>query len=71
MPVNLQSDLERQILIDLVRGLAGTSGTSSSRCNATKSMKEAAPSGESLCSYLRTIRRWIVTKEVATLLHCH
>jgi excisionase family DNA binding protein len=71
MSTNLSSDIERRILVDLVRSFAETYGTTNLRSRVRKPVRQVAPAGESLCSYLRTIRRWIVTSEVATLLHCH
>lgn len=66
-------ELEHQVLLDLVRSSFADTLTSSKRKNSglPKRLGAVAPAGEDLYSYLRGIRRWIVTRELATLLHCH
>jgi excisionase family DNA binding protein len=71
MPANVLANLEQRLLADLVRSFAETHAAANQRSSVKTSVSQVAPAGESLCSYLRTIRHWVVTKEVAALLHCH
>ena len=61
---SVSSEFERRVLIDLVRSLAV-------RPCANEQKRQVTPVGERLCSHLRTIKRWIVTKDAGVLLHCH
>ena len=71
MPADALSNLEQRVLVDLAHSLAEPHGTNNLRSNVKKPVRQVAPAGESLCSYLRTIRCWIVTREVADLFHRH
>jgi excisionase family DNA binding protein len=71
MNSDVLSKLERRVLVDLVRGRAVKPRVNDRRFVTNDQTTQVAPVGESLCAYLRTLRRWIVTKEVASLLHCH
>jgi excisionase family DNA binding protein len=72
MRANVLADLEQRVLADLVRSFAATHSVANQRSSLIKKpVRQVAPAGESLCSYLRSIRHWIVTRDVAVLLHCH
>ena len=71
MRANVLADLEQRVLADLVHSFAETHAAANQRSSLKKPVRQVAPAGESLCSYLRSIRHWVVTREVAVLLHCH
>lgn len=73
MPGDRFSELERQVLLDLLRRGIAESLSIQRRDGSTghKVPKDTAPAADSFCARLRSIRRWIITREVAALLHCH
>jgi hypothetical protein len=71
MRANVLADLKQRVLADLVHSFAETHAAANQRSSVKKPVSQIAPPGESLCSYLRSIRHWVVTREVAALLHCH
>jgi len=71
MHADVLSEFERRVLIDLVRSLAVRPCANDRRSMANDQKGQVSPPGEGLCSHLRTIKRWIVTKDVGALLHCH
>jgi len=73
MPTDPLSELERQVLRGLVRSCFAEEPSDKTRMRPRlhDQPKAVAPIGEDICSYLRGIRRWIITKELASLLHCH
>jgi hypothetical protein len=71
MRANVLADLKQQVLADLVHSYAETRAAANQRSSLKKPVRQIAPAGESLCSHLRMIRHWVVTREVAALLHCH
>jgi hypothetical protein len=71
MHANVLADLEQRVLANLVHSFVETHIAANQRLSLKKSVRQVAPAGENLCSYLRSIRHWVVTREVAALLHCH
>lgn len=71
MHADVLSEFERRVLIDLVRSLAVKPCANDRRSMANDQKGQVTPPGEGFCSHLRTIKRWIVTKDVGALLHCH
>jgi len=66
-------ELGRTILAYIARSsLAGAlAHESGANRKVIKRARAILPVGEDLISYLRSLKRWLITKEVAALLHCH
>ena len=71
MPADSLSEFEMRVLSKLVQDVGFGVGSSQPRLSSRMKVGQTTADGCSLFSHLRTMKRWIATREVSELLHCH
>ena len=73
MEANSFENLSRSILAEIVRTSLASALVNEDSASQPRSRrsKAVAPVGDDLVAHLRGIRRWLITREVAAVLHFH